>query len=316
MSVTITTRVMTDADLEPVLDLMKASLGETPLLSRTRELFEWKHIDNPFGRSIVLVAEADDRLVGLRAFMRWDLTTTNGETIHCVRAVDTATHPDYQRLGIFRRLTLEAVEEAGAQGVDMIFNTPNAKSGPGYLKMGWTEVGKIDVLIRPKAPLLTGDRTAGLEPAHALAGQPREVTLEGVHDRAPRGLRTVRSDRYFKWRFTTHPTARYFQVEKDDSFAVVRPNVRSGRTELLIADLFGPNLRSVTRQSIRMARTAYVGASFSQGSPERSACVRSGLMLVPWLSPMTLMARPLKDLTVEVSSLRAWDLSLGDLELL
>jgi hypothetical protein len=44
--------------------------------------------------------------------------------------------------------------------------------------------------------------------------------------------------------------------------------------------------------------------------------VRSGLMLVPWLSPMTLMARPLKDLTVEVSSLRAWDLSLGDLELL
>ncbi len=146
---TITVRPYIDDDLAAVLDLLRAALGETPLLRRTPELFTWKHIANPFGRSIMLLAEVDGRVAGLRAFMRWDLVTPEGETLRCVRAVDTATHPDFQRLGIFRRLTLAALEQAAADGIDMVFNTPNPKSGAGYLSMGWTEVGSIGVLAAP-----------------------------------------------------------------------------------------------------------------------------------------------------------------------
>ena len=67
---TITIRSFEDGDLANVLELMRASLGESALLRRTGDLFSWKHFDNPFGRSILLVAEADGRIVGLRAFMR------------------------------------------------------------------------------------------------------------------------------------------------------------------------------------------------------------------------------------------------------
>ncbi len=57
-----------------------ARLSARPLSSRrTPELFAWKHIDNPFGRSIILVAEAEGTIAGLRAFMRWELTTPGGE---------------------------------------------------------------------------------------------------------------------------------------------------------------------------------------------------------------------------------------------
>ena len=68
VSDTITTRILDDSDVPPVLDLLRAALGEPPLLRRTPELFAWKHFDNPFGRSMALLAEADDRIVGLRAF--------------------------------------------------------------------------------------------------------------------------------------------------------------------------------------------------------------------------------------------------------
>ena len=137
-----------------MLALLRSSLGETSLLQRTPDLFAWKHLDNPFGRSIILVADAGGTIAGLRAFMRWELTTPDGATLRCVRAVDTATHPDFQRRGIFSRLTEAAVEAAREDGVDLIFNTPNEKSGAGYLKMGWQEVGPIGVMVRPGLGLL------------------------------------------------------------------------------------------------------------------------------------------------------------------
>lgn len=314
MSDVIVTRLMTRDDVEPVLELMRASLGEPPLLARTAELFSWKHFDNPFGSSIAIVAESGGRLAGLRAFMRWDMITPERETIRCVRAVDTATHPDFQRRGIFRRLTEEAIEEARDQGVDLIFNTPNDKSGPGYLKMGWVEVGKIGALVRPKRGLLSRpDVSPDLE---SLLADATPASPPFAPDRAPNGLRTPRSTEYLSWRYSQHPTARYYRVDQEGSVAIVRPNVRAGRTELLIADVFGPDPALVIRKSVKMARSAYVGTWFSDTSPERAASRRSGLIQVPGTYPLTLMARPLRDLGPDVTSMASWDLALGDLELL
>ena len=316
MADTITTRQLEESDVIPVLDLMRAALGEPPLLRRTPELFAWKHFDNPFGRSLAVVAEMDDRIVGLRAFMRWDLITPGGVTLRCVRAVDTATHPDYQRRGIFRRLTEETLELAVAKDVDLVFNTPNEKSGAGYLSMGWTEIGMIGVLARP-SPRLATDRGSvnSTEPENFLADPQPAIPLD-VTDRAPRGLRTPRNESYLRWRFGSHPTARYFRVDSADSTAVVRPNIRKGRRELIVADVYGPSPRAALRQAGRKSRSGYLAAWFSPGSPERAAAIRSGLVPVPGVTALTLMARPLRDLDVDVTSMASWDLAISDLELL
>jgi GNAT superfamily N-acetyltransferase len=313
---TITTRQLDERDVPEVLDLLRASLGEPPLLRRTPELFGWKHFDNPFGPSIAVLAEADDRIVGLRAFMRWDLVSRDGTTVRCVRAVDTATHPDYQRRGIFRRLTEEALELAVAKDVDLVFNTPNEKSGAGYLSMGWKEVGPVGVMARP-SPRLVTDRRPGpvTEPERFLA-EPKPAIPLAVADRAPRGLRTPRSDAYLRWRFGSHPSARYFRVDSSDSTAVVRPNMRKGRRELVVADVFGPRPSSAIRAATRRSRAGYIAAWFSPGSPERAAAVRSGLVPVPGITALTLMARPLRDLEIDVESMASWDLAISDLELL
>ncbi len=316
MTDTISIREFEEADLRQVLDVLRAALGETPILRRTAELFSWKHLRNPFGRSILLVAADGDRIVGVRAFMRWELATPQGQVLRCVRAVDTATHPDYHRRGIFSRLTSEAVERAEADGVDLIFNTPNPNSGAGYFKMGWQEVGSIGVLARPSLRLLRGGAPADPPLPEEYLDLPIAASVtEGV-DRPAAGLRTPRTEAYRAWRFQQHPTVRYFQVQRGDSTALVRPNVRNGRRELVVSEVMGPEPARAIRETVAVSRADYLAAWWSKGSPERAAATRNGLVPVPGQVALTLVCRPLHDVDVDVAALASWDLALSDLELL
>jgi GNAT superfamily N-acetyltransferase len=118
----------TEEDRPAILALLTKSLGwhDDP---RYQALFEWKHDQNPFGRSPMWVACDGDRVVALRVFMRWQFRRGN-ETLRAVRAVDTATDPEYQGKGLFTALTLHGLDELRADGVDFVFNTPNAQSLP------------------------------------------------------------------------------------------------------------------------------------------------------------------------------------------
>lgn len=66
---TLTIREYQEGDLGEVLEVLRAALGENPLLRRTPELFSWKHIRNPFGQSIILGrrARANRRRAGVHA---------------------------------------------------------------------------------------------------------------------------------------------------------------------------------------------------------------------------------------------------------
>jgi GNAT superfamily N-acetyltransferase len=314
---TIDVREFTDADLDEVLEVFRAALGENPLLKRTPELFRWKHVDNPFGHSIVLLAVSEGRIAGVRAFMRWELDTPTGERLRCVRAVDTATHPDFMRRGIFKQLTMAAIDVARADGVDMIFNTPNPKSGAGYMKMGWSEVGGIGIMVRPGLGAIRGsaDPTTLPDPIDFVRGHV-PVGGRSVTDRPARGLRTPRSEEYLVWRFGSHPTARYSMVEADGSVAYLRSNHRGSRRELVVSDVLGPRPGAAVRRAGKESRADYLAAWFSNGSPERRAAIRAGIVPVPKMTSLTLVCRPLRELPINPGELASWDFALGDLELL
>ena len=132
--------------------------------------------------------------IGLRAFMRWRFDAT-GQDVRAVRAVDTATHPDHQGRGIFSRLTSEAIDLLRGD-TDLIFNTPNEKSLPGYLKLGWRIVGRAPVLLRIKRPLRLLRNLSSV----------RNTTVERPMDRDRSGhlgcvdRRLVRSTSICSWR--------------------------------------------------------------------------------------------------------------------
>jgi GNAT superfamily N-acetyltransferase len=312
----IRVRPYRSGDLPEVLQLLRLALGESPLLRRTPEWFSWKHRENPFGPSLILVATLGTEIVGLRAFMRWQLVAPGGARLSCARAVDTATHPAHQRRGIFRRLTEAALERAREAAIDLVFNTPNPRSGAGYLTMGWEQVGGIGIFLRAHPSRLLQRPAADALPDSSDFARAEPVNGLQSHDRAPRGLRTPRTDQYLTWRFTRHPTARYLRVDTEGGTAILRPNYRRGRRELVLADLFGPRPGRAARAAGRRSRAAYMVAWFSRGSPERQAILRAGFLPVPRVRALTLMARPLRSLGIEVGRFDVWDLALSDLELL
>ncbi len=135
----------TEADIPEIVNLLRISLGES-MIPKSEMLWKWKHIDNPFGKSPVLVAEEGGKICGVRAFLRWDFIH-HDSIIKACRAVDTAVHPDFQRRGIFKDLSLSLINQIHEDGIDLIYNTPNAYSAPGYIKMGWKKWGLLPLKV-------------------------------------------------------------------------------------------------------------------------------------------------------------------------
>jgi len=304
-------------DLGGVLGTLKTALGETPILKRTPALWAWKHEHNPFGPSLVLVAEVGGRVAGVRALMRWDLSLPDGTTLRCLRAVDTATHPDFERRGIFRKLTNEAVDLAREDGYDLIFNTPNDRSGAGYLTMGWRRVGTIGVMLRPLVSRgVEVDPDSPPDPTDFFDPVPPPFVPGEDQPRSSPGLRTPRSREYLSWRFNGHPFVRYRAISSHGATVLARANVRNGRKEVVISDILGRAKRSAVAHLARMARAAYVAAWFSPRSPERRAALLAGMVPLPGVRALTMVARPLRELPIDVFDLTNWDLAMSDLELL
>ena len=212
MTTALETRPARTSDLGEIVDLLRLSMGRAAD-ERFEALFRWKHLENAFGPSPMWVATETERIVAFRTFMRWQFRRGD-QVVCCVRAVDTATHPDYQGRGLFTLLTRAALPGLASDGVQFVFNTPNAQSRPGYLKMGWQEVGRARVCVRPLSPrgasLLVRNRVPAShwsEPAdfgcaaEDVLGEPYVDQLV-VEERDGR-LRTHLTPEFLRWRFAS-----------------------------------------------------------------------------------------------------------------
>jgi GNAT superfamily N-acetyltransferase len=325
----IVIRPFAAGDEPEVLELLDAALGGGPAGRRPPEFFRWKHLANPFGPSFMLVAEADGRLVGLRAFLRWRFVAGD-RVLRAVRAVDTATHPDYQGMGVFSRLTRAALEALDGQ-VDLVFNTPNQKSGPGYLKLGWQEVGRVSVAVRVRRPAhLLAARRAAPRPAPPVAAD-MAATVLGDADavarllhREPtsRGLATERDPAYLAWRYGAAPLLGYRAVAETRGselagVAIFRVRRRGGLWESTIAEVLAGGAAGMTRRLLRRVVGAAPVDHLTFHAPAGSPAVRAARLagFLPSPAGVRLVVNPRRDgIRPDPTDLRAWALSLGDLE--
>ena len=258
-------RPYTDADEPAVLALLAESLG-WKLDEDFRALFRWKHRLGCFGPSAAWVACEEAQVVGFRAFMRWELCDASGDVVRAVRAVDTATAPSHRGRGLFSRLTMHGVECLTDDGVAFVFNTPNDQSRPGYLKMGWEELGRLPLRVRflaVTAPLTTlrARVPSDLWSQPVAFGVPAAEVLDDapVLDellarlRNGDGYRTARSARYLRWRYVEGPMA-YRALVADSGVSagalIFRARRRGPATEVVLDDILAPTKR-VRRQLVR-----------------------------------------------------------------
>ena len=203
-------REASENDIPEIVKVLKASLGEDQI-ELSEKVWRYKHIDNPFGNSIVLIAIEDEKIIGVRAFMRWEWQYESNK-YSALRAVDTATHPQHQGKGIFKKLTLKAVDLAKLNNDNFIFNTPNDQSRPGYLKMGWKQVGKIYVGLKPSLSFLKPKKS---QQAYSIEKNISQTEIEVLCTdwnkmlEAKSGLFTPKSAEMLKWRYEENPLQSY-----------------------------------------------------------------------------------------------------------
>ena len=319
----VSIRRMQPADQAQVLALIELALGRRPD-PRNAAFFAWKHRENAFGPSPAWVAVDGDRVVGLRTLMRWEFETRDCP-VRAVRAVDTATHPDHQGRGIFSALTRRAVAELRAEGVDCIFNTPNDKSRPGYLKMGWQPVGRLPTGIRPAsvtalprianarvpAELWSTSTPAGVSPDEALKDDAAIARLLGAVAWPP-GVVTRRTAAYLRWRYGFAPLAYRAMLagsSAEEGLLLYRLRRRGQATELVVGDLLLPEAAASAARTLVRAALRSSGADYALGLRTTPT---SGLLLLPGQGPMLTWRGLAAD---SMPPLGEWRLSLGDIEL-
>ena len=223
------------------------NVGDDPRYDR---FLEWKHRANPFGSSYEWVATIDDVVVGYRSFLRWELIV-DGAVRSAVRAVDTATDPEHHGKGVFRALTEQGVEHLAADGVAWVFNTPNDASRPGYLKMGWSVVGRLPVAVMARSPLTLRHVRRARQPAArwsepCAAFEPAVEAIErivgdgdcAVTAPADRWA-TNRTPAFLRWRYGLDDLHYRGFCPDDTSVVVFRVRRRGPLREALIADVIG-----------------------------------------------------------------------------
>lgn len=308
-------------DLQQITSLLRAELnkGDDP---RYGEYLRWKHLQNPFGRSKCWVALDEGNIIGVRPFMQWRYLTSGSGRINTVRAVDAATATTHQRRGIFRELTITAIASLTHERFSSSLNTPNDKSGPGNLSMGWSDEGRIPVGVVPSgargiakmgrsrtaASLWSCKTDVGI-PAHS-AVQDRNF-IERLLLFAPNeGVRTDRSFEYLRWRIGFRDLEyRLLMADNEDPDAgglIFRLRRRGVALEAVLVEQLVPNRRTASR--LMRSLLERTQADYIIGI-RTGATV--GLLPAPRVGPR-LVSRPLAATPPDLKSLC---LSMGDVEL-
>ena len=291
--------------------------------------WDWKHRDNPFGGSSVLLALEGEEIIGVRAFMRWDWTC-RGETIKAVRAVDTVTHPRHLRKGVFQKLTLSQLNDLKGSDIRFIFNTPNNSSMPGYLKMGWEAAGRLPVSFNVRRPFSLAANALGWRGSHspsrddgslaALLGRTDEVrALLAEHARRdPELMRTALSLEYLKWRYAAVPVADSMAVTQGedslDAFAIARVKDSKAGRELRVTECIEgarcdrERLKNLLFEKARAMKVDVITMSGLSRFPGRHLTLDRG-------PAVTLFDLNDYERFHELEGFRKWSPSLGDLEL-
>jgi hypothetical protein len=164
-------------------------------------------------------------------------------------------HPDYRRRGVFTTLTEQSLSFYEERDPAFVFNQPNAKSQPGFERLGWRLLDRMVTYYRVQDPAAVLDvegipsvlgRTAAsgyLGVRRFLRRQPDRGFSVNVHEgvaadqlaelyrrRTPDAIHAVRLGAHYRWRYGSPGWSRKTYIATDDRGPVAGLLVRKKET--------------------------------------------------------------------------------------
>ena len=190
----------------------------------TEDWWNWKYIKSPFGVAYGVCARDNEtqNIVALRIVWLWKLSN-GGKEIPAYQMVDTVTDPNYQRMGIFKNLTLAVLKHIDG---NLIFNFPNHNSAPQNLKLGWIDNGNIPWLLCFSIPYISFNKNT----SHGIFTEDfdQKVSYENYDMSCSKGFLTQWNNDLLKWRFAQNPLCTYYYYRYEETLIIYRIDSKKG----------------------------------------------------------------------------------------
>lgn len=130
-------KITNDGNTKRLSELMFACFGK----KADESYFKWKYFDNPAGDLIAYEALYEGKSVGFYGIIP-ELYTLDGKVEKVYQSMDTMTHPDFQRRGLFIKLARLTYEDAlENEGKLFIVGFPGGQSYGGFIKkLDWKTI--------------------------------------------------------------------------------------------------------------------------------------------------------------------------------
>lgn len=318
-------RAAESSDMKGILELSNAvfSAQQRSTFRRNELYWNWKYQENPFGTSLLSLAEVDNKIVGVDNLWPWEFRKGDS-IIRAVQACDSAVHPEHRGKGIFTSMRKHGIERAKNQDVDLIFNFPNANSLPVNLSLGWQPLGKIAwwVKIMKPADVISGRYSSGqaesliIDEAYRI-DPPLIHQVLSTSERKNTLFRIHRKPGFHAWRYENHPSRSYGMVHSGDgnyrTVAIFTINQKGKSREMVIVDLLGSpvNAQAVIKMALEAARNMGVGFVALMNNPEFAgkSLWKAGFMPRRLKNMVVLPLNP--DLEGRVNHFSNWSLMAG-----
>lgn len=109
----------------------------------------WQYKENPAGSSAIWIAEDNGKIVGQYALIS-ELVKVYDNLSIIYQSVDTMTHPNYRRQGMFIMLARAAYQSIENNDTHIIFGFPNNQSLPGFIgELNFHVILNIPLIVKP-----------------------------------------------------------------------------------------------------------------------------------------------------------------------
>lgn len=254
-------------EYELVPSLTRASLGDyEELFARvygsTEKLSErylhWLYCDNPCGEVVGVDAYWGDKLAAHYATIP-RLYRFGDRIFRVLLSVNTATSPDHQRKGLFKKTASETYRRASESGFDAVVGVANAQSIHGFLSsLGFSSLGQVSLEI--------------------FSGS---TAMQGTENQT---LRLQQSAEWLNWRLS-QPSARYVLGKVHDDTRPVLAKV--GRAIFNLGEVSGLE----TGPFLKEAPLYWKYLALTPKFPSPRGAINLPKWLVP--SPWHVIVRPL-----------------------
>lgn len=243
------------ASIEDYVELFNKAYGANEKL--TKAYLKWLYQANPDGQAVGVDAFLGDELAAHYITVPRSYVA-NGEEVKGLLSLNTATHPNHQRRGLFKRLANATYERGSELGFGFVIGVANAQSVHGFVNgLGFETLGQVRL---------------------ALFQRPRPHQESSAH-------LATNSD-WLRWRLS-NPSAEYFTTKGGSGRLIV--HARRGPISFAIGNVSSHIMKGA---NLQLPHRAFAGLpSLTPIFPKPSGLLVP-LKLQP--SPWHVILRPLK----------------------